>query len=328
MNKNAMIGVGGGLIAIVAAVVIYMVGFSGGSGGPTGGGSSQAGEARAEKFFAALKSSDQFKSGGGTVKWGSAETFGDEGLLMKKVVIAGTNKKGEKGTITADEVRVNKLDWKNPQSSPYGDLEIKGLTSPQFTENPQMKQFMAATGMEKLVFDMKFNVAYKKDGQLMDIQTIEVTARELGTFTIQAQIYGIDIEALRKMQAGGKVNPAAAMGMLAAVRIGKINISFKDNGAIDKSATMQAKKTGGDKDKVISGAIQMLEAQKAGMPFDIAKKAADAAIKFLKNKSAITVKAEPGSPVAVLPLAMSMQRPSPAAVEKIVKDLNISVSAE
>jgi len=326
MSKKAMIGFGGGILAIVAAVVIYMVGFSGGPAGPAGGGDAASGKARAEKLFAALNSSGDFKSRGGEVTWGSAESLGDQGVLIKNLSIKGKNKKGEAGEVTAEELRVNRLDWNKVNSSPYADVEIKGLTSKQFAESPQFKGFMATTGMKNLVLDMKIRYAYKADGQLMDMQEVVVTARELGTFTMRAQIHGLDIAALQNMQKSGKADPAQMMGMAAAIRIGKIYLSFKDNGAIDKSATMQAQKTGSDKEKVLSGMIAQLERQKAAIPVEIGKTAADAVIKFLKNKSTLIAKADPSSPVPVLQLVMGGR--NIANIDKIAKQLNLSVTAD
>jgi len=326
MSKKAMIGFGGGILAIVAAVVIYLVGFSGGPGGPTGGGDAASGKAKAEKLFSALNSSGDFKARGGQVTWGSAENLGDQGVLIKNLSIKGKNKKGEAGEVTAEELRVKRLDWNKINGSPYADIEIKGLTSKQFAESPQFKGFMATTGMKNLILDMKIRYEYKADGQLMDVQEVVVTARELGTFTLRAQIHGLDISALQGMQKAGKVDPAQMMGMAAAIRIGKIYLSFKDNGAIDKSATMQAKKTGADKDKVMSGMIAQLEQQKAAIPVEIGKKAADAVIKFLKNKSTLIAKADPANPVAVLQLVMGGR--SIANIDKIAKQLNVSITAD
>ena len=327
MNKKAMMGLGGGVIAIVAAVVIYLVAFSGGGSGPSGGATSASGQARAEKLFAGVTSSQQFKAGGGKVVWKSAEAQGDQGVQIKNVEITGKDKQGKDRKISVDEITVRKLDWNQIQGSPYADVEIKGLRSPQFAETPQFKQFMEATGLKDLVIDIKVRYQYNKDSKLMDVQEAVVTARELGTFTLRAQIHGLDIAAVQKMQEGGKFDPAQLMGMAAAIQIGKIYISFKDQGAIDKSATMQAKKMGGDKDKVIEMAVQQLEQQKAAIPFDIAKKAADAAIKFLKNKSTIIAKADPASPVPVIQIAM-MGQPTPAKIESLVKSLGISIMAE
>lgn len=326
MSKKAMLGFGGGLLAIVAAVVIYFVGFGGGSGGPSGGGETASGKARAEKLFSGLNASGDFKARGGTVTWGSAETLGDKGVLIKNLVIKGKNKKGVEGQVTAEELKVNRLDWNKINGSPYADVEVKGLTSPQFAENPQFKQFMEATGLKKLVLDMKIRYEYKADGQLMNVQDVVITARELGTFTLRAEIHGLDIAQLQGMQKSGKADPAQMMGMAAAIRIGKIHLSFKDDGAIDKSATMQAKKVGADKDKVLQGMITQLEAQKAAIPMDIGKKAADAVITFLKNKSTITAKADPASPVPVLQLVMGGR--SMANIDKIAKQLNVSITAE
>jgi len=326
MNQKAMIGIGGGVLAVVAVIVIYLVGFSGGPGPAGTGGGDNAGKVRAEKLFAGVTSSEQFKAGGGKVTWDSADAQGDQGVLIKNIKITGKDKQGRDRQITIDEFKVTRLDWNKVNGSPFADVEIKGLRSPQLAEEKQFKEFMTATGMKELVLDIKVRYEYKEGGKLMDLQDVVVTARDLGTLTLKAQIHGVDISAIQNMQKSGKVDPAAAMGMISAIQIGKVHASFKDSGAIDKAATMQAKKAGSDKEKILTGVVGMLEAQKAGIPFEIGKKAADAAIKFLKNKSSITVKAEPASPVSVLQLMMGGR--NVANVDRLAKQLNVSVSAE
>ena len=131
MASLSRVGIAG-VLAAVAAAVIYLAVFSGGPGdlgGPAGGGDPAIGEARAERLFAALKESPRFKAAGGSVRWETAEALGDEGVLIRKLSIGGADLDGRPAAVAADEVRVRRIDWNNIGMSPYGDIEIRGLTA-------------------------------------------------------------------------------------------------------------------------------------------------------------------------------------------------------
>ena len=310
-----------GVLAAVAAAVLYLAVLSGGSVGPAENGASITGQARAEALFAGLRNSKRFKASGGSVGWESAEALGSEGVLIRKLSIKGSDWDGRPTAVAADEVRVRRIDWKNIGISPYGDVEILGLTS----TNSKVAAFAAATGATAFVADLKARWDYKTDTRIADLRTFDLTIREWGTLTTQAQLHGLDFAALQEMQENGEIDPAIAAGLMAGVKIGRLEIAFTDRGAIDKLAAVRAEETGEDKQQVIDRALAGLAAQKASHPFEFVRQAFDALIVFVKKRGTITLKAAPKRPVPLLRLALT-GRSTPAAI-RLARELGLSVEA-
>ena len=323
LSRGGIIGV----LAAVAAVIIYLAVFSGGPGGPAGGDASAIGQARAEKLFAALKNYERFKAGNGAVTWESAKPLGDDGVLIRNLSVKGKDERGRASTIAAVEVRVGRIDWNNVAMSPYGDVEIKGLTTPEFARNPTVAAFVAATGATTVIADLKMRWDYKPDGQVMDIGASELTVREWGTLNLRGKFHGLDIAALKELQNGGEADPAYIMSLMAGLKIGSFTLSFKDRGAIDKLAAKQAEETGTDKSAVIDKALNGLEMQKNVLPYDIVRQAFEALIVFVKNRGAIALKAAPKRPVPLLRLLLK-SRSNPADIDRLVQELGLSISAQ
>ena len=323
LSRGGIIGV----LAAVAAVIIYLAVFFGGPGGPAGGDASAIGQARAEKLFAALKNHERFKAGNGTVTWESAKPLGDDGVLIRNLSVKGQDERGRASTIAAAEVRVGRIDWNNVAMSPYGDVEIKGLTTLEFARNPTVSAFLAATGATTVIADLKMRWDYKPDGQVMDIGASELTVREWGTLNLQGKFHGLDIAALKELQNGGEADPAYIMSLMAGLKIGSFTLSYKDRGAIDKLAAKQAEATGTDKSAVIDKALNGLEMQKNVLPYDIVRQAFEALIVFVKNRGAIALKAAPKRPVPLLRLLLK-SRSNPADIDRLVQELGLSISAQ
>ena len=309
-----------GVLAAVAAAVIYLAVFSGGSSGPVGGGAS--GQARAEKLFSGLINSERFSASGGSVGWESAELLDGGGVLIRKLRIEGTDWDGRPTTLAADEMRVRRIDWDNVGMSPYGDVEIRGLTA----ANGRIAAFAAATGTTEFIADLKARWDWKPDTRMAELETFDLTVRELGTLSLLAQLHDVDLAALQEMQTGGEIDPALALGLMAGAKIGGFEIAFADHGAIDKLAAKRAEQTGLTEKQVIDRAVAGLAAQKAHQPLDIVRQAFDALIAFVGNRGTITLKAAPKRPVPLLRLALT-GRAGPAGIDRLARDLGLSVEA-
>lgn len=321
MTSLSRVGIAG-VLAAVAAAVIYLAVISGDVGGPAGNDASATGQARAERLFAGLKNSERFKASGGSVSWAHAEALGDEGVLIRKLSIRGTDWDGRPTAVAAAEMHVRRIDWSNIGMSPYGDIEIRGLTA----TNSKVAAFAAATGVTAFVADLKARWDYKSDTRIADLQTLDLAIREWGTLSAQGQLHGLDIAILQEMQKGGEIDPAYVAGLMAGAKIGRLDISFTDRGAIDRLAAMRAEETGQDKGQIIDRALAGLAAQKAGQPFEIVRQAYDALIEFVKKRGTIALKAAPKKPVPLLRLALT-SRSGPAAIDRLARELGLSVEA-
>lgn len=311
-----------GVLAAVAAAVIYLAAFSGGSGDPAGS-KSVSGQARAEKLFAGLTNSQQFKAAGGSVVWDSAEALGDEGVLIRNLTVKSKDWDGRATTIAAAEVRVRRIDWDNVSRSPYGDVEIGGLA----IDSQRVTAFMAATGVTEFVADLKVRWDYKAEGRIVDLQTFDLTVRKWGTIGLQAQLHGLEVAALQNMQNGGEIDPAYAMGLMAEAKIGSLSLSFADGGAIDLLAAKRAADTGLTRKQVIDQALKELEFQKAAKPYAIVRQAFDALIVLVKSRGTIALKAAPKQPVPLLRLLLSFET-TPAGIDRLVRELGLSITAQ
>ncbi|MCY3829762.1 MAG: hypothetical protein OXF89_11555 [Rhodospirillaceae bacterium] len=309
-----------GVIVAVAAAVIYLAVFSGGSGGPAGGGAS--GQARAEKLFSGLMNLERFSASGGSVRWESAEPLDGGGVLIRKLRIEGTDWDGRPTTLSADEMRVRRIDWDNVGMSPYGDVEIRGLTA----VNSRIAAFTAATGATDFVADLKARWDWKPDTRVAEIQAFDLTVRELGTLSLHARFHDVDLAALQEMQPGGDVDPAFALGLMAGAKIGGFEIAFADRGAIDKLAAKRAEQTGLSKKQVIDRVVAGLAAQRAHQPLDIVRRAFDALIVFVEKRGTIALKAAPKRPVPLLRLALT-GRSSLAGIDRLARELGLTVEA-
>ena len=311
-----------GVLAAVAAAVFYLAVISGGPGGPAGG-DSATGQARAEKLFADLKNSEQFKAAGGTVAWKSAEALGKEGVLIRDLSIESKDWDGRPTAVAAAEVRVRRIDWNNVAMSPHGDIEVIGLTA----LNRKLSALMVAAGATTFVADLKARWDYKADGRIIDLQTFDLAVREWGTFSLQARLHGLDFAALQEMQDGGDIDPAYVMGLMAGAKIGGLSLSLKDSGAIDTLAEKRAQETGSDKKQAIEQALRALELQKGAQPHAIVRQAFDALIQFVRKRGTITLKAMPERPVPLLRLALN--RPTTqAGIDRLARELGLSVEAQ
>ena len=321
MTSLSRVGIAG-VLAAVAAAVIYLAVISGDFGGPAGNGASATGQARAERLFAGLKSSERFKASGGSVSWADAEALGDEGVLIRKLSIKGRDWDGRPTAVAAEEVRIRRIDWNNIGMSPYGDVEIRGLTA----ANSKVAAFAAASGVTGFVADLKARWDYKSDTRIADIQTLDLAILEWGTLSAQGQLHGLDLAILQEMQKGGEIDPAYVAGLMAGTKIGRLEISFTDRGAIDRLAAMRAEETGQDKKQVIDRALAGLAAQRAGQPFEIVRQAYDALIVFVKKRGTIALKATPGKPVPLLRLVLT-SKSGRAGIDRLARELGLTVEA-
>ena len=319
MTSLSRVGIAG-VLAAVAAAVIYLAVLSGEIGGPADNSAAVTGQARAEALFAGLKNSERFKASGGSVTWESAEALGDEGVLIRKLSIKGKDWDGRSTTVAADEVRIRSIDWNNIELSPYGDVEIRGLTG----TNSKVAAFAAATGVTAFVADLKARWDYKPDTRVADLQALELTVREWGTLSAQMLLHWLDFAALQEMQKSGEIDPAYAAGLMAGAKIGRFEMAFTDRGAIDTLAAVRAGETGKDKNEVIDRALAGLAAQKANQPSGIVRQAFDALIEFVKKRGTIVLKAAPETPVPLLRLALT-SRSSPAGIDRLARELGLSV---
>ncbi len=321
MMSLSRVGIAG-VLAAVAAAVIYLVAISGGPGGPAGG-DSVTGQTRAEKLFAGLTNSERFKAAGGSVAWESAEALGKEGVLIRNLSIESKDWDGRPAAVAATELRVRRIDWNNVAVSPFGDIEIIGLT----TDNERAATFMAATGVTALVVDLKARWDYNAESRIVDLQTFDFAVRKWGTIRLRAQLHGLEIAALQDMQDGGAIDPVYVMGLMAGAKIGGLSVSFKDSGAIDKLAEKRAEETGSDKKQVIEQALRGLELQKDAQPHAIVRQALDALIQFVRKRGTIVLKATPERPVPFLRLMLN--RPTTrAGIDRLARELGLSVEAQ
>jgi len=311
-----------GTLAAVAAAILYLAVLAGEPGKPAESNASVAGQARAEALFAGLKNSERFKASGGSVSWESAAALGDEGLLVRKLSIEGNDRNGRPTKVAADEVRVRRIDWKNIGMSPYGDVEIRGLTA----TNGKIAAFAAVAGVTAFVADLKARWDYRSDIRIADLQILDIAIREWGTLSAQTMLHGLDFSALQELQKGGEIDPAYVAGLMAGTKIASLEIAFSDRGAIDKLAAMRAGETGQDKNRIIDLAVEGLAAQKADQPYEIVRQAFDALTVFVKKRGTIALKAAPKTPVPLLRLVLT-GRADPAGIERLARELGLSVEA-
>ena len=321
MTSLSRIGIAG-VLAAVAAAVIYLVAISGDLGAPAGDGADASGQARAEKLFAGLKNSQRFKESGGSVVWESARALGDEGVSIRKLRIAGADWDGRPTEIAADELRVRRIDWNNVSMSPYGDIEIRGLTA----TNERIAAIAAASGMSTTVADLTARWDYAADSRIMDLQTLEFAIREWGTLSLTMRLHGLEPAAWENIQDRREMDPAYVVGLMAGAKIGRFSLSFKDNGAIDRLATKRAEVTGTERQQIIDQALKGLEIHKAAQNHAIVRQAFDALIQFVKTRGTIAVEAMPKRPIALLRLALA-DRSSPDGIDRLARELGLSVEA-
>lgn len=321
MTSLSRVGIAG-VLAAVAAAVLYLAVLAGDPGGPADTGAFATGQARAEALFAGLKNSERFKASGGSVGWKSAVALGDEGVLVRKLSIEGIDWDGRPTEITADEVRVRRIDWKNAGMSPYGDVEIRGLTA----ANSKVAAFAATTGVTTFVADLKARWDYRSDTRIADLRTLDLAIREWGTLSARMSLHGLDFAALQELQKNSEFDPAYVAGLMAGAKIGSLEIAFSDRGAIDKLAAMRAEQTGQDKNRVIDRAVADLAAQKADQPFGIVRQAFATLAVFVQKRGTIALKAAPKTPVPLLRLALT-SRAGPAGLDRLARELGLSVEA-
>ena len=321
LSRTAIFGV---LAAVAAAIAILAV-LAGEDVRPAGDTVSKSGEARADRLFARLRQSPQFRADGGTVTWDSATALGAEGVLIRNLRIARTGANGRAGGIAAAELRVRRLDWSNLAVPARGDIAVAGLKSLDPAGLRGLPAFMAASGARDPVADARLRWTYRQDDRTMDIGIAELTVREWGTVRFAGRILELDMKALLEMESGEEADPVQAFGLLAGAKIGALSLSFRDRGAIDRMAAQRAGDTGQDKAAVIAQAVKGLEARRAAAPHAILRQALDAAIVLVKNRGAITLTAAPQPPVALLTLVLLLRRDDP---DRLARKLGVTVAAE
>lgn len=320
MNKKALMGIGG-VVVVAVAVVLYLVLSGGGSG--VGGGDPKVAKQRADLIFADLRKR------GGKATYKTAEAPGDK-LILKDVVVMPKAAAGKPAVeLKIAELRINKVDWKNLKSSAYGDVEVKGMTSTAFSANPEAKSFLETAGLKDFVINGKYIYSYDKAKKLLETQTFDTSVDGMGTLSIKLKMDGIDIEQMRKLTAGGKLQMGQLMGAAGSVRLHNLSITFKDAGGTTAVQKYAAKKQKVSADDVKKMALTQIENQKKRMPFQLGKEALEAAEKFLKNPGEIFVKAEPSAPVAILAVVMGTMGGgmNPAKIDALKKQLGISFGA-
>jgi hypothetical protein len=321
MNKKALAGIGGAAVVAIA-VVLYLVLSGGGSG--VGGGDPKVAKQRADLIFADLVKQ------GGKATYKSAEAPGEK-LILKDVVVTPKASAGKPAVeLKIAELRINRLDWKNPKSSAYGDVEIKRMTSSAFSQNPQAKEFLSAAGLKDFVLNGKYVYSYDKAKKLLETQAFDTSVDGMGTLSIKIKMDGIDIEQMRKLTAGGKPQMGQLMGLAGALRLHVLSISFKDAGGTVAIQKYAAKKQKVSADDVKKMALTQIENRKKAMPFQLGKEALEAAEKFIKNPGEIFIKAEPSAPVAILAVVMGTMGGgmNPAKIDALKKTLGISIGAK
>lgn len=286
-------------------------------------GDAKLGKERADRLFAGLRSTIRFKKANGSISWQSAEAFGAEGLVLKKIMI-----KGERAPLSIEEIRISKLDWKSLESPAYADIEIIGVASPNFRNSPFIATFIETNGIVKVTFDLKVAYVYRPKVQVLDIRRLEMRTTGLGTLSIALRLHAFDVAVLASLRKKRKIDLNEAMPILALMQVGHLRIRFKGAGAIDNIATMQAKVNGGDKDKFIDDMIREIESTKAKQTSAVSRESAEAILQFLRNRSALTIQLSPTNPVAILPLALKFQSAISEDSEKLAKELGFKLTAE
>jgi len=306
--------IGGGIVAVVAvAAGIYFGVLNKG-----GGDDPAVAKDRAEKFLSSVKDK------GGEATFKTSEAPG-KGLVLKDVAITRKDAAGKPVQITVAEVRVTSYDWDNPKMPAFAALEYKGVRVSAIKDSPQFKEFAASTGLADVVINIKASYKYDKATKTIDLTAADIEVENMGTLTIAAKLDGIDMAQLEGLQDGG--DPSKIMGVFAAMRIHSFKLAFKDAGAAAKVIKMQAAKTKTTEDAVKQMALASV-AQGKDAPMKIVKDAASAAETFIKSPGTITVEAKPAAPFAIAQLMSLMGKPDPTAIDKLVADLGLSVSAK
>lgn len=309
---NAKI-LGGGLVAVVAIGAVVYFGVLG-----KGGSNDAVAKERADKIVGSVKAK------GGDATYTSATTNGD-GVVLKDVVANRKDPAGKTTNVTIGEVRVNKYDWGSPNQPAYADVEYKKLRFPGMKDDAQFKEFATVTGLSEVVANIKFNYTLDKATKVIDLKTGDVEVEGMGTLSITGKIDGVDIAQVESMQ--GAADPGKLMGMLGAMRIHGLRISFKDAGGTAKVIKFGAHKEKKTEEQVRQDALAQV-AQGKNAPFRIAREATTAAESFIKSPGTFTIEAKPKTPFAVAKLMTLMSKVDPAAIDGMTEEAGLTVKAQ
>jgi hypothetical protein len=329
MNRNVLVGGVAGVVVVVAAALIYFLALGGGSTTPGGGGSSNAlAKERAAIFWAGLKKVPGAQLTPGTASAGS----GKESLVMRNYVLTldGAKMGGKAGKITVKfgEINIRKLDWagqKKGAAPLWADMTFKNITLPKDSLPPQAQMGLGMVGINEINLGGTYVYAYDKATKTFDMSKVVLDLKDLASLSFNAKLINFDITALARNQGGDPQKRAMAMqAAAAAASVGNLKIVLINKGLAKKLFTTLATFRGGNVEKFKAGLVAQLEAQKAAVPFNIAKEALTAAIAFIKNPKSLVIEAKPAKPVLIADVIKAAQ----ADPNKIKELLNLTIIAK
>ena len=329
MNRNVVVGGVAGVVVVVAAALVYFFVLGGKGTTPGGGGSSDAlVKERVAIFWAGLK-----KMPGATLKQGTASAgSGKQSLVMRnyELTIDSSKMGGKAGKITLKigEINIRKFDWAGQKANAaplWADMSFSNITLPKDSLPPQAQMGLGMIGINEINLGGTYVYAYDKASKTLDVADVVLDLKNLATLSFKAKLVNFDMAAMARNQGGDPQKRAMAMQAAASTAsIGNLKIVLVNKGLAKKLFTTLATFRGGDVEKFKTGLIAQLEAQKAAIPFNIAKESLTAAIAFIKKPKSRVVEAKPAKPVLIADVIKAAQ----ADPNKIKELLNLTIMAK
>jgi hypothetical protein len=316
MNSKVIIG---GIVgaALVVGVGVYF--FAGGKGG-SGMNAAEA-KARADQMLASIKEQ------GHTPSYQSAEGMG-KGVVIKSVTI-----KPKDGTKSVTEVKIGEIlvkdwDWQGGKTPTYGEIEYKKITFGGLAANPEIKEFLAGSGLADIVVNARFAFKYDKASKTLDLSALNGEVEGMGTIGLSLKIEGLDVEALQAMQGAATPDLSKLMGQAMALKVHGLVNFLKDSGGYDRIAKFAGGKANVTADQWKEQQLRQLEGIKRRSPPSKISTEAFAAIEaFLKKPGTVEIKIAPKSPVVMAELmGLAQGGPTPEKLDALKERLGLTIS--
>jgi hypothetical protein len=317
MKRNIVIGAVVAAVIVVAALVVIFV--------PFGGPGNQEARKKADTLFVDLRNQ------GGTATFKAVHADGDT-LVIKGLTLTPPAKatRGKKRTINVDEVRIRDLDWKNTKQPQFADITFKGARVPALKSDPKFQEFAKVTGLTNLVFGGHLKYRLDKDKQRVVVDPLQVTIDQMGEYTFNVTLEGINTDALKSATKNGKVQPAQMMGLMGSIRLGSLTLTIKDMGGTERLLKFAAAQQKKSVDEVRKETLAKIDAAGAMAKGKLAAEALTAAKKFLTHPGTLTISAKPPAPVALFPVVMGVMTAGnkPEVLDQLKTQLGLTITAE
>jgi hypothetical protein len=275
---------------------------------------------RADLFFASVRthrlSPREIK---GTVSYASAEIV-DGVLVIRDVEII----RGLDDHTTIEEVRVTRFDWAKPHNPEFGDARYVRMRFPRMMRDAEVRRRLEESGLDEIVMNTRVAFRYENGPATLHLDDATLQIERYGTFAFSASLTDISPEMMQFFQLG--FNFYMTPMFLSATSLQRLRLSIKDEGGIALELRGKALR-----DKVPEAAamdlllvpIQSLKS----VPYGAVRDTAAAFENFLRSRGAITLEANPSTPVKLRRFVDLLDDSSPLTIARLLLDLRISVSA-